>query len=387
MPTVMISCGEPSGDAYAGALARELRRIDPGVRITGLGGEHLRAAGADLVGDYHGLAVTGLVEALSVLPRAWAMKRALVERAARERPDALVVIDFPDFNFRLAASLRRAGVPVVYYVCPQVWAWRRGRLRVLRRLVDQALVIFPFEEPILRDAGVPVAFVGHPLLDLVPPAAGRHAAAEALGLSAGDPVVALLPGSRPNEVRATLPTMAAAVPMIAERVPGVQFAVACAPNLDPALFDPLRRRVSGPRIALVAGRTDDVLEASDAVVTASGTATVQTAIHERPMVIVYRVAPLTYRIGRRFVRVDTFGMANLIAGRRIVPELIQDGFTPETVADETARYFEDPGHASATKKALGEVRERLGKPGASRRAAERILALCERRRQPAGSAR
>ncbi len=385
MPTVMISCGEPSGDAYAGALARELRRIDPSVRITGLGGEHLRAAGADLVGDYHGLAVTGLVEALSVLPRAWAMKRALVDRAARERPDALVVIDFPDFNFRLAASLRRAGVPVVYYVCPQVWAWRHGRLRVLRRLVDQALVIFPFEEPIFRDAGVPVEFVGHPLLDLVPPAAGRRAAAEALGLSAGDPVVALLPGSRPNEVRATLPTMAAAVPMIAERVPGVQFAVAGAPNLDPALFDPLRR-VEGPRIAFVSGRTDDVLEASDAVVTASGTATVQTAIHERPMVIVYRVAPLTYRIGRRFVRVDTFGMANLIAGRRIVPELIQDGFTPEAVADETARYFEDPGHASATRQALGEVHQRLGKPGASRRAAERILALCGHRRPPAASA-
>ena len=246
MPSVMISCGEPSGDLYAGALARELRRLRPGTRIVGLGGEHLRGAGAELVGDYRGLSVTGLVEAIRVLPRAWAMHRALVERARRERPDALVVIDFPDFNFRLAGSLHRLGIPVVYYVCPQVWAWRSGRLQVLKRLVDRALVIFPFEEAIYRDAGIPVEFVGHPLLDLTPVSAGREALAAEWGLDGAAPTVALLPGSRPNELRATLPTLAAAVPLIAARVPGVQFIVARAPNLPDALFDPLRG-VSGSR--------------------------------------------------------------------------------------------------------------------------------------------
>ncbi|HOG28756.1 MAG TPA: lipid-A-disaccharide synthase [Vicinamibacterales bacterium] len=384
MRTLMISCGEPSGDAYAGALARELRRLEPGVRIIGLGGERLRAAGAELIGDYHGLAVTGLVEALAVLPRAWSMKRALVAGARRSRPDALVLVDFPDFNFRLASSLRPAGVPIVYYVCPQVWAWRRGRLRVMRRLVDRALVIFPFEEAVFGEAGVPAEFVGHPLLDLAPPPGDRRALQEEWGLAPGAPLVALLPGSRPNEVRSTIPTLASAVPLMARRIPGVQFVVGCAPNLDGSLFDPLRR-AAGARVALVEGRADDVLRASDAVVTASGTATVQAAIHECPMVIVYRVAPLTYRLGRRVVRLDTFGMANLIAGRRIVPELIQDGFTPEAVTEAAARYFEDPAHAAATRAALREVRMRLGEPGASRRAAERILALCAARPRRPGS--
>ena len=379
MPSVMISSGEPSGDLYAGALARELGRLSPGTQVVGLGGEHLRDAGAELVGDYRGLSVTGLVEAVRVLPRAWAMHRALVERARRERPDALVVIDFPDFNFRLARSLHRIGVPVVYYVCPQVWAWRSGRLRLLKRLVDRALVIFPFEAAIYRDAGIPVEFVGHPLLDLTPVSAGRGALAAEWGLDGAAPVVALLPGSRPNEVRGTLPTLSAAVPLIAGRVPGVQFIVARAPNLPDGLFGPLRE-VRGSRVVDVAGRTDDVLSASDVVITASGTATVQAAIHERPMVIVYRLSPLTYHLGKRFVNVDTYGMANLVAGRRIVPELIQNAFTPGAVAAEAARYFEDVAYAAQTRAALAEVRARLGEAGASRRAAEQVLAVCQARR-------
>lgn len=354
--------------------------MSPGMQVVGLGGEHLRSAGAELVGDYRGLSVTGLVEAVRVLPRAWAMHRALVERARRDRPDALVVIDFPDFNFRLAGSLHRLGIPVVYYVCPQVWAWRPGRLQVLKRLVERALVIFPFEAAIYRDAGIPVEFVGHPLLDLTPAAAGRETLAATWGLDGGAPTVALLPGSRPNEVRATLPTLAAAAPRIAARVPRVQFIVARAPSLPDELFGPLRD-LRGSRIAEIAGRTDDVLSASDVVVTASGTATVQTAIHGRPMVVVYRLSPLTYRLGKRFVKVDTYGMVNLVAGRRIVPELIQDAFTPGAVADETARYFEDAEYAARTRAALADVRARLGEHGASRRAAEQVLAVCEGRRR------
>lgn len=383
MPTVMISCGEASGDLYAGALTQELHRLQPDTRVVGLGGERLRAAGADLVGDYRGLTVTGLVEALRVLPRAFRMQRAMLARARAERPDVLVLIDFPDFNFRLGPALRRMGVPVVYYVCPQVWAWRPGRMRMLKNLVERALVIFPFEEEIYARAGVPVEFVGHPLLDLTPPSSPRGDLLRELGLAPDAPTVALLPGSRPNELRAVLPTLAAAVPLIAARLGRAQFLVARAPNLPDSLFAPLHAIPAGARIAVVEGRADDVLASADVVVTSSGTATVQTAIHERPMVIVYRVSPLTYRLGKPLVLVSTYGMVNLMAGERVVPELIQDDLTPEAVAAETLRYFDDPAHAERTRAKLRDVRARLGSPGASRRAAQAILAVCA----AAGSAR
>ena len=231
MPSILISCGEPSGDLYAGALARELRAIDPKTRVFGLGGERLRASGADLVADYRGLTVTGVSEALAVLPRSYAIYRRLVARARAERPDVFVAIDFPEVNFRLARAVRSLGIPVVYYVVPQVWAWRRGRLRTLKRLVSRALVIFPFEEPLLRDAGIPVDFVGHPLLELSAPTQSREAFLSAHRLRSDAPTVALLPGSRPNELAAILPELTRAAQYIAERVPGAQFVVARAPDV------------------------------------------------------------------------------------------------------------------------------------------------------------
>ncbi|MCX6543264.1 MAG: lipid-A-disaccharide synthase [Acidobacteria bacterium] len=372
----MISCGEASGDLYAGALTTELRRLRPDIRVTGLGGERLRTAGAELVGDYRGLAVTGLVEALRVLPRAWRMQQMLVAHARANRPDALVVIDFPDFNFRLASTLHRLGVPVVYYICPQVWAWRRSRLREMKRFTDRALVIFPFEEAIYREAGIPVRFVGHPLLDLEVAGPSREEILAQVGFEPDRPTIALLPGSRPNELRAILPTISRALPLIVARLPRAQFLVARAPGLADDLFAPVLRQAVSFRIATLEARADDVLAAADVVITASGTATVQTAMHERPMVIVYRVSPLTYQLGKRFVTVTTFGMANLVAGERIVPELIQDGFTPEAVAAETLRYFDDPAYAAHTRARLHDVRTALGATGASRRAAEQVLEVC-----------
>ena len=370
----MISCGEPSGDLYAGALTDEIRTLDPAARVFGLGGDRLRACGADLVADYRGLTVTGLSEALAVVPRSYAVYRRLVAWAKVERPDVFVAVDFPEINFRLAGALRRLGIPVVYYICPQVWAWRRGRLRTLKRLVDRALVIFPFEEGLYRDAGIPVEFVGHPLLELSSPSEPREAFLRARDLDPGAPTVALLPGSRPNELRVILPDLARAARHVVERVPKAQFLIARAPHLDDALFTPLTAltgAMSPP--AIVEGRTDDVLAASDVVLTASGTATVQTAIHQRPMVIVYRLSPLTYRFIKRFAHVDSAGMVNLIAGEGVVPELIQDAFTPEAVAAEAISFLTDPERAERTRAALGRVRDRLGAPGASRRAAELVL--------------
>jgi lipid-A-disaccharide synthase len=379
MSTIMISCGEPSGDLYAGALASAIARREPTATIFGMGGARLAAAGADLVASYQGLSVTGLVEAAAVVPRSVAMLRRLVARARADRPDVFVPVDFPDFNFRLAAAIRRLDIPIVYYISPQLWAWRPGRLATLRRLADRVLVIFPFEEEIYRDAGIPVEFVGHPLVELTAAGESRETFLRTLGLEPARPTVALLPGSRVNEVREILPRLCESAALLTANVPGVQFTVARAPGLPDALFaESLARERSKPPLALVEGRTDDVLAACDVVVTASGTATVQAALHDRPMVIVYRLSPLTYRIGIRFVRVDTYGMVNLIAGTKAFPELIQDAFTPAAVAREAARFLTDATSIARAKQALALVRERLGAPGASARAASAVLAAARR---------
>jgi lipid-A-disaccharide synthase len=375
---VMVACGEASGDLYAGALVRELRARRPGVEVFGIGGERMQAAGARLIADYHGIAITGLTEALRVLPRFYATLRALVAEARVTRPDVFVAIDTPELNFRLMAALKPLGIPIVYYISPQLWAWRAGRMKTMKQFVDRMLVIFPFEEPLYRRAGVDATFVGHPLIDLTAASEPRDSLLRSVGFDPSAPTVALLPGSRPNEVHRILPDMAAAVPLIRNRVPGTQFLVARAPGLDDALFSPVAGGVSGAPV-IVRERTDDVLNAADVVITASGTATVQTALHEKPMVVVYRLSKATYWLGKPFVLVDMYAMPNLVAGRRVVPELIQDDFTPARVADETVRFLTDGPLYQTTKSALHEVRAKLGSPGASGRAADAILAMCPKR--------
>lgn len=371
---LLLSCGEPSGDLYAGALTRELRRLDPAVSVSGLGGPQLEASGGRLIDDYRGLAVTGLTEAIGKLPRSYAVMRRLVAAARAERPDALVLIDFPDFNFRLGSRVKALGIPVVYYISPQLWAWRRGRMKTMTRIADRVLVIFPFEEQLYRDAGVAVEFVGHPLIDLATPSATRSEFLAARGLSPSAPTVAILPGSRPNEVARILPDLLASASLIRQSVPGTQFVLARAPHLNDALFATTSvPGVSGTEVTIVENDTDTVLASADVALTASGTATVQTALHDTPMVIVYRTSPMTYRLARRLVRVDAIGMVNLIAGEKIVPELVQDEFTPAAVAREAISMLTDRARAASTRQGLARVRETLGGPGASRRAAEAIL--------------
>jgi lipid-A-disaccharide synthase len=270
------------------------------------------------------------------------------------------------------AALRRLGIPIVYYVSPQLWAWRPGRLKTMQRLVDRVLVIFPFEAAIYERAGVPVQFVGHPLVDLARASRPRAAFLRDVGLRPDAPTVALLPGSRPNELRRIAPAIAAAVPRIRAAVPGAQIVVARAPNLSDDLF------ADFPGSVVVRDATDDVLAAADVVITASGTATVQTALHERPMVVVYRVSALTYRLGKPFLKVDTYAMPNLVAGRRIVPELIQDSCTPDRIASEAIALLTESDRRARTQDALRNLRERLGAPGASQRAADAILEVADR---------
>ena len=367
----MISCGEPSGDLYAGALAVEIRRRQPDAAIFGLGGQRMMAGGGELLADYRGISVTGIFEAIRVLPRSLATFNRLVDAARTEKPNALVLIDFPDFNFRLAAAIKKLGVPIIYYISPQLWAWRQSRMNVMKRLVDRVLVIFPFEEKIYRDAGVPVEFVGHPLVDLARAQEPRESFLRELGLDGTRPIVALLPGSRPNEVERLLPVISEAVAKITRDLPQAQFVLARAPSLEDRIFSSVRWHGATP--VEVLARTDDVLAIADVAITASGTATVQAALHGRPMVVVYRLSPLTYKLGRPFLLVEHVAMVNLIAGRRIVPELIQDDCTAENIAIETLKLLTNREWADHTRRALEEVRAKLGGPGASGRAAEAVL--------------
>ena len=370
MPRLLVSCGEPSGDLYAADLVRHLRaRSEAPLDVFGLGGDRLLAEGARLLGHVRELAVVGLWEVVSHLPRFRRIFRRLLAEVDARRPDLAVLVDYPDFNLRLARALHDRGVRVVYYVSPQVWAWRKHRLRAIRARVAHMIVIFPFEAKVYDDASVPVTFVGHPLIDLVAPARDRVGFLAAHGLDAGRPVIAILPGSRRKEIAHNLPALAGAVRLLADRRPDLQFVAAVAPSIDAGDL----RAGLPPRVVLVDGQTHEALAAAAVAVVASGTATVEAALLGTPMVVVYRLSAVTYSLGRRFVKVPHVAMANLIAERRIVPELIQGDFTPEKVTDEVLALLGPAG--DAMREALADVRRRLGAPGASGRAAEVVARL------------
>jgi lipid-A-disaccharide synthase len=366
----LISCGEPSGDLYGAELVNRLRALVPsGLEVFGLGGDRLQGEGARLAAHVRDLAVVGLLEVVTHLRRLRGIFRRVLEEVDREPPDVAVLVDYPDFNLRLARELRKRGVRVVYYVSPQLWAWRGGRIRTVRATVARMLVIFPFEEAIYRRAGVPVSFVGHPLLDTVRPEPDPIAFLAGLGLDPHRPVVAVLPGSRPQEVLHNLPPLMGGIDRIGTARPDVQFVLAGAPSLPPGLF---AAAVGSRPVRLISGQTHRIVGSATLALVASGTATVETALLGTPMVVVYRVAPLTYFLGRPFVRVSQFAMVNLIAERAVVPELIQGNFTAGSVAREAISLLADPERRTRMQDDLAEVRRRLGGPGASLRAAEAV---------------
>lgn len=371
---IIIIAGEASGDLHGANLASALRRAAPQVRLEGVGGVRMRDAGVSLLGDIGEMGVVGVVEVLAHWRSIWRIYRRIRLRLRHEPPDLLVLIDYPDFNFRVAKVARGLGIPVVYYISPQVWAWRRGRVKTLAKRIDKMLVIFPFEKELYEAAGVDCEFVGHPLLDELRPLPGKRELRVRLGLHPDQSVVALLPGSRRQEVRRLLPDMLAAMKGLKRKIPSIQPVIAVAAAIDPALPDRIVREMGmGPEVALIVARPDDVLAASDAAVVASGTATLQAAIHETPMVIVYRVSPVTYWLGRLLVRTDHIGMANVVAQERIVTELLQDQMTPEGIGEEVYGMLANPDYRDRIKKNLTKVRTRLGTPGASGRAARAIL--------------
>ncbi|MFQ5883206.1 MAG: lipid-A-disaccharide synthase [Candidatus Methylomirabilales bacterium] len=369
---IFIVAGEASGDLHGADLTRALLTLDPEVTLLGMGGERMREAGVHLLVDAGELAAVGLTEVFSRLAALTRVFRKLRRALAEEHPGLLLLIDFPDFNFWLARASRRIGIPVLYYISPQVWAWRRGRVRTLKRLVEKVVVIFPFEEALYREAGVSVAFVGHPMLDRLRDVPAREEARRQLGCGVSDLIVGLLPGSREGEVRHHLPVLKAAVAQIAQAEPAGQFLLAVADSLPPRLVETLLEG-SDSRMRPVSGQTYRVMRAADVLITASGTATLEAGLLGTPMIIIYRVSRLTWWAGRLLVDVPCIGMVNLVAGRRVVPELIQDDVTPERIANIALELLHNPEALRAIRQELVEVRGRLGEEGASLRAAREVL--------------
>jgi len=369
--TILVSAGDPSGEMHAARLVAELQERT-GAAFFGLGGRHMAEAGVELVADLSAVSVVGITEVIRRLPAVWRLYRRLVAESARRQPQLAILVDFPEFNLRLARRLHRQGVRAVYFISPQVWAWRRGRVELMKRLVERVLCIFPFEENFYRQAGVPATYVGHPLVDLVRPRQTRAEFLARHALPADQPVVALLPGSRPSEVEHNLPPMLAALPLLRRHGP-YQFVLAGAPGLSRRLFKPALQ--CGAPVKVVYDSTYDALVAAECAIISSGTATVEAALLGTPMVVVYRLSPATAFLARRLVRTPYFSMVNLIAERRIVPELFQNEFTGTAVAREAHRLLASTEARAQMLSDLAEVRRRLGAGGAIERAAEIIAGL------------
>jgi lipid-A-disaccharide synthase len=377
---VLVSAGEASGEMYGAQLMEALRRREPSLTFFGAGGERMRAAGCEIVVDAKDLAVVGITEVLSHLPKILGLYRKLIRSADEKRPALAVVIDAPAFNWRVARQMRKRGIPVVYYVCPQFWAWRQGRVKLLRKYVNKALVIFPFEAKFYRDRGVDATFVGHPLADLPTPAITREAYAAENRIDAAKPWITLMPGSRRNEVRMNLPTILEAADRLGS---GYEFLLPVARTLDSAFLKELmetRQAASLQGIHLVPEALPALFH-SRAGIVASGTATVEAAIMGTPFVMVYRVSRLTYALGKPRVKVPYFAMVNLIAEEEVVPELVQHKFTAENVVTEMNKIIPDGEPRARMMQRLATVKARLkqGSGGAhpSERAAEIILEMIE----------
>lgn len=382
---MFLSAGESSGDLHGAHLARQLLDRDPSLRLVGLGGSRMRDAGVELLADLDTLAVMGFAEVIRSLPRLALLRWRVRRHLRREGVDLLVPIDYPGFNLSLACHAHGLGIPVLYYIAPQVWAWRASRAKKLAECADRVCVVLPFEEEFLAEYGVDVRFVGHPLLDGEVPGdvpggrpdddgASGHGRGSGVGdrpPDAGGPVLGLFPGSRAQEVEQMLPPFLEASRLLQREWPDLRVLVARAPDLPRSLF---------PARGIEVDRPEAVLSAARAALTKSGTVTLQLALADVPMVVGHRMNPLTYLVARKLVRVEHVALANLVAGRGVVPELLQDDLTPEALARAAAPLLRsaDP-ERERVREGLEEVRSRLGEPGCSARVAREAFRLLEAR--------
>lgn len=369
--------GEASADLHGANLVRAVRSLDPSVSFRGIGGSRMASAGVDILVPSSEISVVGLTEVIPHLHRIRSSLRKIKRILMLDPPDLLILMDFPDFNLHVAKTAKRAGVPVLYYISPQVWAWRRGRIRKIARRVDRMAVILPFEEDVYRNAGLPVTYVGHPLLDEVPSDGGREEARTRLGLRKGELLAGILPGSRNEEVENLLPIMLRAARILQGVWPGLRFVLPVASTVAPGRIE---HHVRNASMEVILWREDmhRVLPGCDLVMAASGTATLETAIHEVPMVIAYRMSPLSFRIGKALIHLPFIGLVNLVAGRKVVPELIQDEVTPARLAREAGRLLAVGPRRRNVIQELKRVKGLLGKGGASVRTAAIALHMMGR---------
>ena len=378
---LFLLAGEASGDAHAASLLRAMREMRPDVRAFGVAGDQCAAQGFEILRHARDMGVVGITEAIRKLPFYRRVLQEMADAVAARRPDGVVLVDFPDFNLRLGREIRARApdIPIVYFISPQVWAWRRGRVHDIAAFARRVLVIFPFEEELYRDAGVEAVYVGHPLVDEARPTASREIFLESAGLDPEKPTVAVLPGSRESEVRRHIERMLDAAARLAGERPEMQFVVSSAPTLERGSIPghPAWRRAERLRIALSRDSVYNVLNAADAAMVTSGTATVEAALLGVPMVVVYGLSRLSYFVARRIVDVPWIAMANLLAGEAVVPELIQEKFRAGPLAREVRALLEDSTRREKMLKGLEKVRKALGKPGAARRAAGWVLRTLE----------
>jgi lipid-A-disaccharide synthase len=374
----MIVAGERSGDIYGAGLARALQARLPGLEVFGCGGESMRKAGVDTSVDSHQIAIAGITEIVPGIPRVYRAFHRLLDEADRRQPQLAVLIDFPEFNLRMARQLKKRRIPVVYFVSPQVWAWRKGRVKKLKDRVAKMIVIFDFEEEIYKQAGVPVEYIGHPLVDMVRPPMARQEFFTKVGLDPSVQTIALLPGSRQKEVITNLPAMLdAATRLSANRK--LQFVVAVAPTIDLQWLEAtlLKCYVGRAMVRPAVHATLDAMEHSDVSVVTSGTATLEAAIRERPMVVVYRVSALTWLVGRLLVNVPYYCIVNILAKKELVPELMQHDFNAANVATRVEYLLDHPEAREEMIRGFQALKTRLGSGGAIGRAADAMVGVIQ----------
>ncbi|MFP3870182.1 MAG: lipid-A-disaccharide synthase [Syntrophobacteria bacterium] len=371
---VLITAGEASGDLHGANLVKAMRDAEPSISFRGVGSGYMREAGVQLLWDAAEMSVVGLSEVarhLGIILKVFRKVRATLRTWC---PDLVILIDYPEFNLLVAAKAKKLGIPVMYYISPQIWAWRPGRIKTIRKRVDRMVVILPFEEVLYQESGVDASFVGHPLLDVVKVRDEKQLQRSHDARAGQRRLVGLLPGSRYSELRALLPLMLDAARIVAEQMPEVHFLVSCAPTVQRQQVDSYIKATDLP-LTVIQRNTHDAIQMCEMVVAASGTVTLETAILGTPLVVVYKVHPLTYWFGKRLVRVKHVALVNLVAGEAVVPELLQHDATAERIAGEVLAIVNNPKRLAWMRERLSEVREKLGCPGASGRAAAIAIEL------------
>jgi lipid-A-disaccharide synthase len=366
---VLIIAGEPSGDLHGAGLIRELKKINPEIKYFGVGGNKLKQEGMNLLFSIEKLSFMGFYEVLKNLKVIRELKKTLLNFVDRDKPDLVILIDYPGFNLRFAREIKKRGIRILYYISPQVWAWGKKRIETIKKLVDRMVVFFPFEEKLYKDAGVEVDLIGHPLLDLVKPSISKEEFRRKLQLTGNEILIGMLPGSRWQEIEKVLPVMTRSCLILKKRLPNLRVAIGLSPNIDQAKLQVLLKKLNLEAVFLK-DLTYDLMSYSDLLLATSGTATLESAISGTPLIVLYKTSLFTYLLAKTLVKIPNIGMVNIVAGVKVVPEFIQSQAKPEKIASEMEKILTDKDEYKKIKRDLARVRDKLGEKGAYHRGAQ-----------------